>query len=57
MHKLLLVASSLNYKKANLEGLAKKILGIKGKYFVLIILVFSQMSCFIGSVLFICTFS
>jgi amino acid permease len=56
MHVLLQVANSLNYKKANLEGVAKRILGYKGKLFVLVMLVFSQMSCFIGAILFICKF-
>ena len=54
MHSLLLVSVSLNYKKANLEGVAKRVIGNKGKYFVLVMLIFAQMSCFIGANLFIC---
>jgi hypothetical protein len=53
MHKLLLVSVSLNYKKSNLEGVAKKILGNKGRYFILVLLVLAQMSVFIGANLFI----
>lgn len=56
MHNLLLVSVSLNYKKSNIEGVAKKILGNKGKYFILVLLVFAQMSVFIGANLFIGNF-
>lgn len=53
MHNLLMVSVDLNYKKSNLEGVAKKVLGNKGRYFILVLLVLAQMSVFIGANLFI----
>lgn len=54
MHTLIKVSISLNYKKGNLEGISKRVIGEKGKYLVLFMLIIAQMSCFIGANLFIC---
>lgn len=54
MQRLIEVATDLNYSKANLEGITKRVIGKKSKVLVLVLLISSQMGCFVGANLFIC---